>query len=65
MTHHVALGEVGKLNPRDIRKHMHGLNKPGSLVHWEIDLGLITGYHAFESAPNLVRNMNICSVVVF
>src|SRR5271165_655485 len=27
---------------------MHGLNKTGSLVHWQIDLGLITGYHAFR-----------------
>src|ERR1700730_542288 len=27
---------------------MHGLDKPGSLVHREIDLGLISGYHAFR-----------------
>lgn len=65
VTDHVALVEKVETNVFDLPQRFHRFNQAAPLVSRKIDLSAIAGDNALQSCPRRVRNINICSVVVF
>ena len=65
MTHNVLFREVALRNAVHILEHMQCVYKAAACSLRQVDLGHITGDHDLGTTPMRVRNIFICSGVVF
>jgi hypothetical protein len=65
MSHHIHILKVAELDPFHPIQKIDRLHQPRLLRIRQIDLRDVAGNHRLRVGPNRVRNIFICSVVVF